>query len=117
MTQKIIKIFILLVLFIFSINYVYAANIDLNMPGISDNTDQNAQNSDAFNNLEQNLIDDEDDNIPVQDSATILPSSATSAPQDGLSITNIINILLITIGVVIIFLSIAILIRLKSSNL
>ena len=132
MTQKALKIiFILLLIFSFCITYVYATNIDLDLPGTSNNpTDQSSNVEDQ--NLTDNTIntpDDgntnasNDDNVNTEalydspstpsDSETLNPGAFSSAPQDGLSVSNIINILLITVGVVIILLAIAILIRLR----
>ena len=132
MTQKALKIiFILLLIFSFCITYVYATNIDLDLPGTSNNpTDQSSNVEDQ--NLTDNTIntpDDgntnasNDDNANTEtlydspstpsDSETLNPGAFSSAPQDGLSVSNIINILLITVGVVIILLAIAILIRLR----
>ena len=45
--------------------------------------------------------------------ATVSATSVSATTDDGLSFTNILNILLITVGVVLILLAIAILIRLK----
>ena len=81
MNKKIFKIsFILILAFAFCGSYVYATNIDLNLPGITpENNEQMTNNVETVNN----------------------------------GITNIINILLITVGVILILLAIAILIRLR----
>ncbi len=131
MTRKVFKIiFILLVIFSFFITYVYATNIDLDLPGTSNNpTDQSqdvenqnivdnntdSTNDDANTSAENDITDNTLFDTPStpSDSETLNPGAFSSAPQDGLSVSNIINILLITVGVVIILLAIAILIRLR----
>lgn len=133
MSQKVFKIiFILLLIFSFCISYVYATNIDLDLPGTTNNPVEQGSNSENQNSVDNttNIADDSNTNVPSEDDAnsdavydspstpsdseTLNPSAFSSAPQDGLSVSNIINILLITVGVVIILLAIAILIRLKS---
>lgn len=141
MTQKILKvIFILAILFSFCIGYVSATGIDLNLPGTNPDPNQSTSN-DMLNNsgnqgdITNNPNSSQDDMLnnpntsqndqPINDpfanstANTYVPTenlSATnvSSQETGLGITNIINILLITVGVIIILLAIAIMIRLKS---
>lgn len=139
MLQKVLKIvFILLILASFCISYVYATDINLNLPStgndpLSTNPTVNPDGSstpddtgtsniqDLLNNLEgndsqeqNNLVDDDPmSDIGSSGTETIQPSGVSNAPESGLGITNIINILLITVGVILILLAIAIIIRVK----
>lgn len=140
MTKKSLKIFLIL-LVIFSLCTICssAANINLNLPG-TDNTQSNnsinseepinnqtASNQVTDNNTtnanitdnnainSNNIVDNNDTTIPdnpLDDMQTLQPATNESS-NSGLSVTNIINILLITVGVILILLAIAIMIRLK----
>lgn len=123
MTKKIFRIvLILFVLFYFCTSYVNATGINLNLPGTTtDNTVQNPTSNEQTNqvqNPDNTLTDDNttyDITPPSSDGTdTLTPSGISSASESGLGVTNIINILLITVGVIIIALAIAILIRLKN---
>ena len=140
MTKKSLKIFLIL-LVIFSLCTICssAANINLNLPG-TDNTqsnnsinseepinnqtasnqvpDNNTTNANITDNNainSNNIVDNNDTTIPdnpLDDMQTLQPTTNESS-NSGLSVTNIINILLITVGVILILLAIAIMIRLK----
>lgn len=84
-------ILIIFILLCFCINSVFATNTLAN--SVTNTTTTNSTNSTS------------------QSTTTV--TSLDNIPEDGLGLTNILNILLITVGVVIIFLAIAILIRLK----
>ena len=109
---KSIKFFaIILIIFSIFISFysVYASSIDMNL--VSNET----SNPDT-NDGENAITDDNfsDDNMDSTGSGEVTPPSGVSATtEDGLNLTNILNILLITVGVILIFLSIAIIIRLK----
>ncbi len=124
-------------------SYVYATDIDINLPSITppanedtnndpetpaenqtpDTEDPNSENPDGENPTEENPDGENsgdgsdiaplDDGSETIDSEVLQPSTLSNAPEDGLGTTNIINIILITVGVILILLSIAILIRLK----
>ena len=140
MTKKSLKIFLnLLVIFSLCTICSSAANINLNLPG-TDNTQSNnsinseepinnqtASNQVTDNNTtnanitdnnainSNNIVDNNDTTIPdnpLDDMQTLQPATNESS-NSGLSVTNIINILLITVGVILILLAIAIMIRLK----
>ncbi len=97
MNKKIFKIsFILILAFAFCGSYVYATNIDLNLPGITS----------------ENVVDNSI-TTPSTPAETLQPSGVSTSAETELGITNIINILLITVGVILILLAIAILIRLR----
>lgn len=130
MNKKIFKIsFILILAFVFCGSYVYATNIDLNLPGItSENNEQMTNNVETVNNEQtannvensieniSNTVDNVVDNsitTPSTPAETLQPSGVSTSAETELGITNIINILLITVGVILILLAIAILIRLR----
>ena len=126
MNRKIFKIsFILILAFAFCGSYVYATNIDLNLPGItSENNEQMANNVETINNEQtannvENSIEntsnvvDNSITTPSTPAETLQPSGVSTSAETELGITNIINILLITVGVILILLAIAILIRLR----
>ena len=122
------KFLIGLLLFIFIIafsSYIYAAvalpgNID---PDVDNDTVTNQDNNFA-NNDDDALEEDDDDALPTANTNTedrrapsntqTIPTATTSAPMDFFTAENILSIILITIGIVLILLSLAIFIRLKS---
>lgn len=133
MLKKLEKIlFILLLITIFTASTVLATDIDLNLPGISNDT-QNSINSNSQNqsntlvdgntaiqdnsqNLNETTADSVDDPFTLNDNAPseqLQASGISSSSEGGLTVGNIINILLITVGVILILLAIAIIIRLK----
>lgn len=136
MNKKFIKIIIaLLLIFSLYISFVCATDTNLNLPGTSDNNlvtenTQNTETSNTVNNTENNTnnIENTDNSIQNPDAdyqdnqsdlsnsqlETLSPANISSATESGLGITNIINILLITVGVILILLAIAIIIRLRN---
>ena len=134
MLKKTLKIIIILIMLgIFSISFVYATDVNLNLPSTendplfgnsvgnpndSTSTDTPTDIQNLLNSMESNAIQDEtnlidDDNLGTNPSETLQPSGVSNAPESGLGVSNIINILLITVGVILILLAIAILIRVK----
>lgn len=139
MTKKSLRIFLIL-LVIFSLCTICssAANINLNLPGTDNTQTNNPVNSETSNNGQtpnnqesdnnttanmtdtnaidsNNMVDNNDTTVadnPLDDMQTLQPTAGESS-NSGLSVTNIINILLITVGVILILLAIAIMIRLK----
>lgn len=103
--SKTIKLFsIILIIFslLFSFYDVYASDIDMNL---QDNS--NTATSDEDNEGSSSTV-------VAPDIGTQLPaSSISSVEEEGLSFTNILNILLITVGVILILLSVAIILRLR----
>lgn len=83
-----------------------ATNINMNLMSEEDT------NTIETNNAENNLNTEE----PVTDDigGTATPSNVSSIAQENMSFSNILNILIITVGIILILLAIAILIRLKS---
>lgn len=115
--SKSIKFFpILLISFSLILSFysvIYASNINMNLASgnsISGNIVQNGNDTlAAENTLDEpatNLIEES----PIQTSS---PSSVTATTEEGLGLSNVLSIILITVGVVLILLAIAIIIRLK----
>ena len=112
MLQNFLKIvLVFLLLFSVCISYVYATDIDWNLQG--ENSGQNTLQDENITGEVQENLTDIPDTVDTNPTESLSPSSISSASDSTLSITNIINILLITVGVVIILLAIAIIIRLK----
>ena len=123
--SKKIKILFLLFMILFLLNnVVLATDINMNLP--SDNnlvTYENGTETNNIDNTGSNTIENAETNSnsitdasQTQDDVggTAAPSGVSSIAQENMSFSNILNILLITVGVILILLAIAILIRLKS---
>ncbi len=116
---KILSIFTLaLVLLLFLNTAVLATDINMNLPSEDTNT-VSEDNVNTINNIQDtgNAVDNTSSNtIATQDDigGDATPSSVSSIAQENMSFSNILNILIITVGVILILLAIAILIRLKS---
>lgn len=125
---------ILLMVFVFCVSLVHASSdINFDLPGVDNSTpntetSDNNENSNSNNNQIDNgtVVDDNTNNAVVDDNTdtdidvsspseteVLQSAGVSSAPETGLSTTNIINILLIAVGVILILLAIAILIRLN----
>lgn len=105
--SKFFKIILMIfILLCFCINSVFAANT-------TKNTTTTNTTSTNFNDLipKSNTTNTTSNVTNTQTNTTVI--TPDDIPEAGLGLTNILNILLITVGVVIIFLAIAILIRLK----
>ncbi len=104
-----IFIFFMIIMMLFSVTAL-AAEIDMNL--VSDETGENTVNINAATDNSM-----ANDTLPATTSGDIdgsaAPSGVSSIAQENMSFSNILNILVITVGVIIIFLAIAILIRLK----
>ena len=92
-------VLIFISLFIISFSPVYAVGIDMNL------------NTDIENSI--NIVDN--NNTVTQESINTTPKYSTSNTSEDfiLTVSDIINIILISVGIVLIFLAIAILIRIK----
>lgn len=138
MTKKIklISIILLVALLFFILNTcVKATDINMNLPVESEenivaedgnlisgeepvaedtNTTENTQAD--LQNSTDGLQDATDTTLTPQDDigGDATPSSVSSIAQENMSFSNILNILVITVGVILILLAIAILVRLKS---
>lgn len=108
---------ILLIIFLVANVTVFATNIDMNLTQneTSENAvDTNSETTDGDNNT---AVTDNGDTSTTQAQGDIggsaAPSGVSSIAQENMSFSNILNILIITVGVILILLAIAILIRLK----
>ena len=114
--SKTFKIIIILLIMIFAINTITsnAASINMNLEAENAVTDENTE--EATNSTDTNTISNTTSNTTStgsdssSDSANV--TKLSSLPESELGLANIINILLIAVGVILIFLAIAILIRL-----
>ena len=123
--SKIFKTLVVLFIILFSTTtLVLATDINMNLTNQNDTViDGNAVDSNSTDSNE--LINDTSSDVTnettntvdtfQQDSlsGTVAPSSVSSIAQENMSFSNILNILMITVGVILILLAIAILIRLK----
>ena len=127
MNKIILKIFlILLVAFVSLTTFVCATDINLYLPGTDSPTDNidYSNNSEVPNNYEvphntdttnqeNNNVIDNTLNNNNSESEVLQPTGISSAQETSLGISSIINIIFIAVGVIIILLAIAILIRLN----
>lgn len=111
--SKKLTIFIIFVITIISFATVCSAT-DINMNLIPNEVD----NSSTTGNEEltgNETLDTTTNEVATDDIGGVAaPSGVSSIAQENMSFSNILNILIITVGVVLILLAIAILIRLKS---
>lgn len=109
----------LICIFIFA-ETCFAVNIDMNLGSnlVDGNTTANFENSNSLNSNSEstsNAVSNTTSNTSTATSSTrssSLADTLQSLPESELGLTNILNILLIAIGIVLILLSIAIFIRL-----
>ncbi len=130
--SKVFKIFLLLILsFIFCISFVYASDVTMDLPNndtstgtsnedVSNNdvTNEDLTNTETDGSLADEYLDGAMDNTALpedslSDAYSHEQAVGISTNSSGLSVSSIINILLIAVGIIIIFLAIAIIIRLK----
>ena len=98
---KTIKILIIaFIISLFSFNYVQAMNINMDLSNTTENT-ETVTNTTQTDYLSQTTLNDD------------YSVSLSSMPESELGFGNILNIILIVIGILQILLGIAILIRLK----
>lgn len=113
---KVLSIVLIMFSFIVSFYGVYATDINMNLPTVDQPS--NITSLDNNQNIEQSVEDivpsTEDVNVNTSsNTAEIQPSNVSSIVEEGLGLTSILSILLITVGVILILLAIAIIIRLK----
>ena len=115
MTKSIKILGLLFIILLFTLNISLATDINMNLDPIQDSS--NAENVFEEENLVEDfsneIIDEEQDSTSTTTPSTTI-STLSSVPDEALSLTNILNILLIVVGVVLILLGIAILIRMHS---
>lgn len=109
--SKIFKISItfIAILMLFSIS-VFATDINMNLQTDETNTAETTSNEIAE---DSNNVDDISDVVDDGIGGEAAPSGVSSIAQENMSFSNILNILIITVGVILILLAIAILIRLN----
>lgn len=117
--SKCLKIFfvVFILLMIILSNFVQATSIDMNLTNTSSNNVSNDVNQN-ISNTSNNSTENTNTNLPItSNQQTTFESNATTSlsnlPEANLGLSNILSIILIVIGVLLIFLAIAILIRLK----
>ncbi len=122
---KLVKILLVLfILFLFLNGSVLATDINMNLALPTDDINSiDTNTSNDVGTAEGNEVDSIQDvltnelNQDSQGSSDIsgdaAPSGVSSIAQENMSFSNILNILIITVGVILILLAIAILIRLK----
>ena len=111
--QRILLLAIIFMVMIFNLNFV--KGVDLNLTeNITNSYAENVEEEDTATNTTTSTSKR---NSTSSDSSTLATSSATvkttSSTEAGLGISNVLNILLISVGILLILLAIAILIRLK----
>lgn len=112
--SKSIKFFpILLIAFSLILSFysvIYASNINMNLASensVSENVADTVNNSLVDENITNDLVDN------VSQAEVTTPSSVTATTEEGIGLSNVLSIILITVGVVLILLAVAIIIRLK----
>lgn len=111
--KKIFKIFILLSLvLLFFITPINAFSINMNLEDtqVPDTTDIVEQSQPEDNSLE---ISTNNNSTETNDSSSRVTVTRTTDEDEFLTVENVLSIIIIVIGLLLIFLSIAILIRLK----
>lgn len=113
---KVLSVVLIIFSFIISFYGVYATDISMSLP--TTNQEANVTEApDLVNSTETNTYQDTQDIVPPSGdsnaSSIVTPSSVSGISEEGLGLTNILSILLITVGVILILLAIAIMIRLK----
>lgn len=123
-SKKVKIIFILFIILIGINTIVLATDINMNLPsddvttyenGTGTNNIDDTTSTNEIQNDNSDIIDATDMSEPQDDvGGTAAPSDVSSIAQENMSFSNILNILLIAVGVILILLAIAILIRLRS---
>lgn len=116
MKKNIMKILSIsaILLFIFVSSNSYAA-IDMNLASnlTANNNSSNNSSSNSSTNTNTSSSNSQSSNVSNSSSEAATVSSVSSVPDSQLGLTNILNIILIAVGVLLILLGIAVLIKLK----
>jgi len=100
---------ILVIIFaLFTPVFVNATNVDMNL-----NSNGNTYASGIYNNSYSHNTNTLSPNTSNSQANSATVSSLSQLPEASLGLTNILNIILIVVGILLVLLSIAILIRLK----
>lgn len=121
---KIFKTILAIIIFLFVLLFgtnIYAVDIDMNLTNIDTLSNNDVSNSNTNTNTSANTSSNKTNtstNSTTNTSSNTTNTSATvssvsSLPESELGLTNILNILLITVGFILILLAIAILIKLR----
>ena len=116
---KIFKISIILFIALLLIStFSIATDINMNLTAEENLLGENIVNDNSDETVPGDVDDetipgDTADEITDALSGTAAPSAVNSIAQENMSFSNVLNILIITVGVILILLAIAILIRLK----
>jgi len=100
--KTLLKIFIVFILLCFMEVSSYAVGIDMNISN-------NVNNSTVITDAQDNTVND----LSSSSSSTAKVSTTQTSEDFTLSVSDIINIILIAVGIVLIFLAIAILLKIK----
>lgn len=112
--MKIFKMmFVLVLLFLITFS-VSASAININMNSLPDDINTISDGSSTGDDEVENIQDSIQNTVGSDLNGTTVPSGVSSIAQENMSFSNILNILIITIGVILILFAIAILIRLKN---
>lgn len=113
--KKILTISTILFFIIFLIgNFVYASGINMNLTSNNTNTDSTVYGS-SNSTTAGNTTKAPESNSLTQNQAKINPNVGSTAAlsSSGLSLSNILNIILIVLGILLVLFAIAILLRLR----
>ena len=114
--SKLTKLLLIFFIMLFvCINFSYAIDLNLteqtnNITNANYTSEENEtnENNNTSSNVSSNSIESTDDTI-----SSTRVSTVNNLPESNLGLSNILNILLITVGIVLILLGIAILIKLN----
>ena len=117
--EKILAIVLMFVtILLVSFNYAYVGAVDLNLTENTSSSSSNSADEDDTQNSEDTPTSNYARSSTSSNTKSSLDTSATvkttSSTETGLGLSSILNIFLICIGILLIFLAIAILIRLKN---
>ena len=114
---KLSKISLIMLIILFLLGITVSAT-DINMNLTPDNTQAVTGNETNTGNQTTNTPTPNGTDTTISPSddigGSVAPSGVSSIAQENMSFSNILNILIITVGVILILLAIAILIRLKN---
>ncbi len=117
---KIVKVLLIILMFgLFVVSFSYATDINMNLQASSvTSTENNISANTVSNSYSNQLITNSQNSVDysstITDTESTRVTTASSTQNETLGFTNILNILLIVVGVVLILLGIAILIRMHS---
>lgn len=111
--NKVLSIIFIILLFLTNITFATDINMNLQTEN-TQNTILNTMLNEDYDDTTLNNTDLSTTNLLTTNVPSTVVSNSSSVNDDSLGLTNILNILLIVVGVVLILLGIAILIRMHS---